>query len=77
MSSYASLALDELKVVCARFGLDVVAAHRHGVMLTLVPRDLDHLPDAQALREIADALGGDGVRYVTLDLDPPTSQDEP
>jgi hypothetical protein len=71
MSSMTTLPLDELKAVCARFGLEIVAARRHGVMLTLVPCDLEHIPDAQALREIADALGGDGIRYVTLDLDPP------
>lgn len=71
MSSTTTLPLDELKAVCARFGLEIIAAHRHGVMLTLVPHNLEHIPDAQALREIADALGGDGIRYVTLDLDPP------
>lgn len=71
MSSQKPLPLDELTRVCARFGLEIVDATRHGVMLTLVPRSLEGLPDAQALREIADALGGDGVRYVTLDLDPP------
>ena len=37
-----------------------------GVLLELTPDSLDDLPDAQTLREIADALGGDGIRYVSL-----------
>ena len=71
----SELSLDHIQALCASFGLEVVDAHRHGVMLTLVPRSLDHLPEAHTLREIADALGGDGVRYVTLSLDPHTDED--
>ncbi|MEM1348674.1 MAG: hypothetical protein AAGI01_08980 [Myxococcota bacterium] len=60
--------LDEVRRLAMEHGLDVVEAWRHGVMLVLRPRDLGALPDRDALRELADALGGDGVRYVTLSL---------
>lgn len=59
---------EQLAGICKRFGLDIVAASRQGVMLTVTPRSLDALPDAETLRELADALGGEGIRYVTLDL---------
>jgi hypothetical protein len=52
--------------LCASHGLAVHAATRRGVLLELSPDSLDDLPPADTLREIADALGGDGVRYVSL-----------
>lgn len=55
--------------VCKQFGLDIKHATRHGVMLSLVPVSLESLPGAEQLRAIADHLGGDGVRYVTLVLE--------
>ena len=62
-------ALERVQQTCATRGLDVVAACRRGVMLELTPASLDALPGADALREIADDLGGDGIRYVSLLLE--------
>ena len=52
--------------LCASHGLAIHAAKRRGVLLELTPDSLDDLPDAHTLRELADTLGGDGVRYVSL-----------
>ncbi len=52
--------------LCSSHGLSVHAATRRGVMLELTPVSLDELPTPETLRELADALGGDGVRYVSL-----------
>jgi hypothetical protein len=40
-------------------------------MLELTPASYDALPDAAALRALAEEVGGDGVRYVTLVLEAP------
>jgi len=60
--------LDDVRRVAMEYDLEVDEAWRHGVMLVLRPRSFDTLPDHDTLRELADALGGDGVRYVTLSL---------
>ena len=52
----------------AEAGLSVRAVRQRGVMLEIVPWDLSALPPIEAMREMADALAGDGVRYVTLAL---------
>lgn len=61
--------LKRIREVAGRFGLEVLGASRRGVMLELVPKDLGALPSASELAEIADALAGDGVRYVSLSLE--------
>ncbi len=58
--------LTRIVSLCASHGLAIHAATRRGVLLELSPDSLDDLPPAQTLREIADALGGDGIRYVSL-----------
>ncbi len=62
-------ALHALRARCHAMGLEIRGARRRGTSLELMPSSLDHLPDAEVLREIADALGGDGVRYVSLSLE--------
>jgi hypothetical protein len=61
--------LEHIREVAGRFGLEVAGARRQGVMLELTPKDLGALPAASELAEIADALAGDGIRYVSLSLD--------
>lgn len=63
-------ALEAVQAQCATHGLVICGARRTGAMLELRPASLDALPDAMTLRQLADALGGDGVRYVTLALEP-------
>lgn len=55
--------------VCAAHHLVIRGARRQGVLLELCPESLEALPDAHTLRAIAEALAGDGVRYVALALD--------
>ena len=57
-------------------GLRVRAVRQRGVMLEIVPHDLEALPPIEAMRELADALAGDGIRYVTLALDDDEQTDE-
>jgi hypothetical protein len=68
-------ALADLVARCAAAGLTIRDAAVSGVMLELVPADLDALPDADALYALAGALLATpperGVRYVTLSLDEP------
>lgn len=68
-------ALADLTARCAASGLTIRDAAVSGVMLELVPADLDALPDADALGALAAALLAThrerGVRYVTLSLDEP------
>ena len=59
----------QIAAICARFGLQIVKTRRHGVMLELVVERLDALPSVSALSQIAEALAGDGVRYVALALE--------
>lgn len=61
--------LERIREIALEFGLDIVGARRQGVMLELSPRDLKNLPAAGVMAEIADALGGDGIRYVSLSLE--------
>ncbi len=63
--------LQQITEVCAAHHLVIRGARRHGVLLELLPEQLDDLPDAHTLRAIAEALAGDGVRYVALALDEP------
>lgn len=71
-------ALDHLRTLCAAHGLALRTARQRGVLLELVPVTLDHLPAPHQMRELADALGGDGVRYVALALEDtdPTEAEE-
>lgn len=62
-------ALEALRTHCRAIGLEIRGARRRGVSLELLPASLDDLPGPAALRELADALGGDGVRYVALSLE--------
>lgn len=62
-------ALEAVVARCAAHGLVICGARRAGAMLELRPASLDALPDAMLLRQLADELGGDGVRYVTLALE--------
>lgn len=66
--------LEHIKATCAEHGLKITHARRKGVMLELQPATLDALPSAQTLRSLADVLGGDGIRYVTLGLDESSTQ---
>ncbi len=68
-------ALDALRACARSLGLEVARAARQGVLLRLWPASLDALPSADALRELADLLGGDGVRFVALVLDEPDEID--
>lgn len=61
--------LARIMEVCARHGLVICGARRQGVLLELLPQTLEALPSAHTLRAIAEALAGDGVRYVALGLE--------
>lgn len=61
--------LAHIAEVCTAHQLLIRGARRHGVLLELWPESLDSLPDSHTLRAIAEALAGDGVRYVALGLD--------
>ena len=58
-----------VREVCEAHGLAVREVRQRGVLLELVPVSLERLPSAGVLRELADALAGDGVRYVALSLE--------
>jgi len=60
---------DSMIALCAARGLDVIDVHQRGVLLEITPSSLEQLPSAEALRALADELGGDGVRYVALALE--------
>ena len=69
---------DQLDAIIARaaaYELKLVGASRRGVTLELEPASLDDLPSASALRALAEELGGEGIRYVTLSLE--VADDEP
>lgn len=61
------------QALCQAHGLALRGVRRQGVLLELLPLTLETLPDAALLREIADALAGDGIRYVALSLDEPSA----
>lgn len=61
--------LETIRDVCVAHGLELSTAYRRGVLLILVPRSLDEVPDSGVLRQIAEALAQDNVRYVALSLD--------
>jgi hypothetical protein len=63
--------LAHIAQTCASHQLPIRHAERHGTLLVLTPASLHELPSADTLRELADSLGGDGIRYVTLRLDLP------
>ena len=56
---------------CEELGLKVRRVRRRGVMVELVPEDLAQAVGcgAEVLREVADAVGGEGVRHVALGLE--------
>ncbi|MBA2665010.1 MAG: hypothetical protein H0U74_22175 [Bradymonadaceae bacterium] len=60
--------IDDLKSLCARFGLTLSGAEVQGELLQLVPQSLEGLPDAARLRQLAIELAPLGYRYVTLAL---------
>lgn len=60
----------QIIAACAEHGLTITDVIQKGVMLELVPASLSGLPDAATLRQLADQIGGDGIRYVTLSLEP-------
>lgn len=53
---------------CQRFGLALSGLRQEGTVLVLTPSATAPLPTAHQLRELAEALRDDQVRYVTLDL---------
>ena len=63
------LELHRVRQICGEHGLTIVEVRRRGVLLELVPADLAQVPDPEALRQIAEALGGDGIRHVALALE--------
>lgn len=68
--------LARVLAVCEAHGLRVNAARRVGVLLLLQPDTLEAMPEAEALRQIAEALAGDGVRYVALSIASRDGEDE-
>ena len=57
-----------VRLACEAHGLHILAARRVGVLLLLQPASLEAIPDAEALRQIAEALAGENVRYVALSI---------
>lgn len=60
--------LARVRAVCEAHGLAVRGASRVGVLLLLQPETLEAMPEAEALRQVAEALAGDGIRYVALTI---------
>lgn len=70
--SLSPAAIEPLRALCARHGLDLRDAHLRDDVLVLVPDDLDALPDAAAIGALTEALSQrPSVRYVTLQLSAP------
>lgn len=55
---------------CQRFGLALSALRQEGTVLVLTPSAKAPLPTVSQLRQLAEALRDDQVRYVTLELAP-------
>ena len=54
---------------CRRRGLSIRDVEQDGAVLILEPDGVVDLPEAPTLREIAEAIDVEGVRFVTLALD--------
>lgn len=60
----------KIRQICEAGGLSVAELRRADDILVVVPDSLDHLPDADALEQLADALRAESsARYVTLGLE--------
>lgn len=60
------MSLEEIRQTCDQYDLRLRDFSLKGGLLSLVPDDLNALPDAPRLQALAEALRDDDIRWVTL-----------
>ena len=59
---------EDIRQLCGKRGLTVDRVERRGVVLVIYPKKGSSLPAAEKLKEIAEAVDVEGIRYTTLGL---------
>ena len=60
---------DKIAQLCTDAGFPLAGLHEEGDVLVLVPDQLDSLPEADALRQLAQQLQQQGYRHVAFSVE--------
>lgn len=65
-----SISEEDIRALCAEAGFPIAETRDAGKVLVLVPENLDALPSADTLRQLADQIRQYQYRHVAFSVDP-------